>query len=425
MSDSSGVRDPRAVVDKVRSVVNVKRAGVWLAVLGVLAGLVSPAGAAAPSPEQRQRDIAAEVRKLHEQIGEAADQEAETLAELTVSRRLRAQLDAEVASLDAALVASQAELAQLDRQLEEAVAAEGRAQAAVEAAERDLEEATELLRDQAVRAFMRYGNTPSVTQLVLDVDDVNDVTRIYAYVDAVAERQATVVERHRRLQEDTTVLRARAAEAKSAVAAHQAEVRARTAELEATRARQAAARAEVAAEAAIEQRLLAQVQARRGDYERRVSQLERESNEIAALLRRRQASQRVTPGGRGVLAYPLADPVVTSSFGYRIHPIYGNRRLHAGVDLRAPTGTAVYAAGAGVVAYAGWMTGYGNTVVIDHGGQLATLYAHNSRLTVVTGESVSRQERIALAGSTGNSTGPHVHFEVRVGGAPVDPLGYL
>lgn len=397
----------------------------WLAVLGVLAGLVSPAGAAAPQPEQRQRDIAAEVRRLREQIGEAADQEASLLAELNVSRRTREQLDAEVASLDAAIAASQDQLAQLDAEVAAAFTAEARAEAAVVAAERDLDEATELLREQAVRAFMRYGNTPSVNELVLGVDDVNDLPRIYAYVDAVAERQAAVVEHHRRLQEDTTVLRARAAEAKSAVAAHQAEVKARTTELEATRARQDAARAEVAAEAATEQRLLAQVQAKRGDYERRVSQLERESNEIAALLRRRQASQRVTPSGRGVLAYPLASPVVTSSFGYRIHPIYGNQRLHAGIDFRAPTGTAVYAAGAGVVAYAGWMRGYGNTVVIDHGGALATLYAHNSKLTVVTGETVTRQERIALAGSTGNSTGPHVHFEVRVNGAPVNPLSYL
>ena len=133
----------------------------------------------------------------------------------------------------------------------------------------------------------------------------------------------------------------------------------------------------------------------------------------------------MTPSGKGVLAYPLASPTITSSFGYRIHPIYGNRRLHAGMDFRAATGTAVYAAGAGVVAYAGWMSGYGNTVVIDHGGQLATLYAHNSKLTVTTGETVARKERIALAGSTGNSTGPHLHFEVRVSGAPVNPLNYL
>lgn len=403
----------------------MKRAGTWLAVLGVLAGLSAPAGAAAPSPEERRRDIQSEVRKLREQLGEAAEQEAELIAEVAVSRRLRQELDARVAQLDAAIATTVAELAQLDADLRAAEAAEAEAQAAVAAAEQDLEDATALLRQQAVQAFIRFGNTPSVDELVLNLDDVNDAPRLYAYVEAVAEAQAEVVARHRKLQEDTTLLRARAVEARTAVATHQQEVRSRKAGLETARAEQATARAEVAAEAATEQRLLQQVQARRGEYQRRISQLERESNDIAALLRRRQADQGVTPSGKGVLAVPVANAIVTSAFGYRTHPIFEDRRLHAGVDFRAPTGTPVLAAGAGVVVFAGWKSGYGYTVVLDHGGSLATLYAHNSRLTVTVGETVARRERIALAGSTGNSTGPHVHFEVRVSGAPVDPLRYL
>jgi murein DD-endopeptidase MepM/ murein hydrolase activator NlpD len=88
-------------------------------------------------------------------------------------------------------------------------------------------------------------------------------------------------------------------------------------------------------------------------------------------------------------------------------------------------GTAVLAGGNGTVVFAGWKSGYGNTVIIDHGGQIATLYGHNSALGVKVGQKVKRGEHIAAAGSTGNSTGPHVHYEVRVSGTPVDPMKYL
>ena len=99
--------------------------------------------------------------------------------------------------------------------------------------------------------------------------------------------------------------------------------------------------------------------------------------------------------------------------------------MHDGIDIAVPTGTPVHAAAAGIVIYASWMTGYGNLVVIDHGNGLATAYAHNSSLVVTVGQLVEQGRTISLSGSTGNSTGPHVHFEVRVNGVPVDPLRYL
>ncbi len=126
-----------------------------------------------------------------------------------------------------------------------------------------------------------------------------------------------------------------------------------------------------------------------------------------------------------MLGYPVANPVTTSSFGFRTHPIFGGRRLHAGMDFRAPTGIPILAAAAGTVVTAGFSGGYGNTVVIDHGGSLATLYGHQSRLAVSVGDRVTTGQVIGSAGSTGSSTGPHLHFEVRVNGTPVNPAGYL
>ncbi len=116
---------------------------------------------------------------------------------------------------------------------------------------------------------------------------------------------------------------------------------------------------------------------------------------------------------------------ISSYYGYRIHPITGTRKLHTGVDFAAASGTKCVAAGAGTVIYAGWYSGYGNTVIIDHGGGISTLYAHNSSLTVSKGTKVSKGQQIAKIGSTGNSTGPHCHFEVRVNGKHTNPMSYL
>lgn len=127
----------------------------------------------------------------------------------------------------------------------------------------------------------------------------------------------------------------------------------------------------------------------------------------------------------GKFGYPTPTTTISSAYGYRIHPIYGTRKLHTGIDFPVSTGTPIYAAGDGRVITACYYGGYGNTVIIDHGGGLTTLYAHNSSLSVSVGQTVTRGQVIAKAGSTGNSTGPHCHFEVRVNGATQNPMNYL
>ena len=126
----------------------------------------------------------------------------------------------------------------------------------------------------------------------------------------------------------------------------------------------------------------------------------------------------------GGMIWPVSGPI-TSEFGWRTHPIFGSARFHSGLDIGADYGVPIHAAQSGIVIEAGWIGGYGNTIMIEHGGGIVTLYGHNESLAVGVGQHVNQGDVIAYCGSTGNSTGPHCHFEVRVGGEPVSPWDYL
>ncbi len=173
--------------------------------------------------------------------------------------------------------------------------------------------------------------------------------------------------------------------------------------------------------------VLARLQDEKALAEASYAELQATSQDIEARIRARQqqgASAGQVVHGSGVFVWPTSGPI-TSPFGYRIHPIFGTQIYHSGIDIGVDTGTPIVAADGGVVIEADWLGGYGYAVVIDHGNGLSTLYGHNSELAVSPGQSVQQGQVIAYAGSTGYSTGPHCHFEVRVNGSPVDPMGYL
>jgi murein DD-endopeptidase MepM/ murein hydrolase activator NlpD len=138
-----------------------------------------------------------------------------------------------------------------------------------------------------------------------------------------------------------------------------------------------------------------------------------------------RAAQALMNGGAYALAWPMPESVhITSPFGWREHPLLGGKRLHAGIDLGTAVGTPVHAAGAGVVRRAGRDSANGRAIVIDHGGGVVTIYCHNDELLVHEGQRVERGQLIARSGNTGRSTGPHLHYQLDLAGAPVDPLHY-
>ena len=147
-------------------------------------------------------------------------------------------------------------------------------------------------------------------------------------------------------------------------------------------------------------------------------------DEIKRLTQTQSSQSRVFVGG--VFAWPSVSTVITSPYGTRTHPVTGRVKRHAGVDIGAGYGTNIYAANSGTVLVAGWNSGgYGNYVVIDHGGGITTLYGHCSSLCVSKGQTVTKGQVIAKVGSTGMSTGPHLHFEVLKNGSTTNPMSYF
>ncbi|WP_303815140.1 murein hydrolase activator EnvC [Acidaminococcus timonensis] len=197
-------------------------------------------------------------------------------------------------------------------------------------------------------------------------------------------------------------------------------------ELDAIHAEATAEQKIIAQKTVERQALYEQALAEKAKLDAEYEELQRNSQEITAMIQRMEEEGRLAAQahGSGQFMWPV-NGEITSPFGWRVHPIWGTQIFHAGLDIGADYGEPVHAADSGTVVYAGWMGGYGNAVMIDHGGGLVTLYGHNSSITVGEGQQVGKGETIALAGSTGNSTGPHCHFEVRVHGEVTNPLQYL
>jgi murein DD-endopeptidase MepM/ murein hydrolase activator NlpD len=229
--------------------------------------------------------------------------------------------------------------------------------------------------------------------LVGDLEGIRD--EVDAEKDAIAKREQAVAD-----------------------AAHVLQVK--SDELAALRAQQAASQAAALAVRQEKRGALKGVNDDLAELERQENQLLSESQALSGVV----GGSGSTGSGNGSLSWPVSGPVV-SPFGYRIHPILGYKKLHTGIDIAVGYGVPIHSAAAGTVIYASWMGGYGNVIIVDHGDGLSTLYAHQSSLAAGNGARVSRGQTVGYVGSTGFSTGPHLHFEVRVNGNPVDPMGYL
>lgn len=217
---------------------------------------------------------------------------------------------------------------------------------------------------------------------------------------------------------------------KAAIEAKKVKLEQQKSRLDALAAEAQKAQDEVVAKKAQQQKIMDEARSEKEAAAQMEADLIAESNNVREMIQNRIRQQQSggidipVIHGTGAFIWPCNGPI-TSPFGYRTHPIFGTTIYHAGIDIGVDYGTPIHAADSGTVIAAEWYGGYGNAVIIDHGNGLQSLYGHNSSLTVSVGETVSQGQVIAYAGSTGYSTGPHCHFEVRQNGEVVDPMGYL
>lgn len=286
---------------------------------------------------------------------------------------------------------------------------------------------TETFEDRAVAAYK--AGPSALLDTMLSSETFTELVDRYAYYEAALDADAKIVEEIQVLRDDTEIQRAQILEKQHEIATSKRKLEQDRVQLAAVKARHQEVLTRREQLLGQKKKILAKVESKKARYRAIEDQLDRESDRVEALLARRAAraagaTSGVSTSGSGQLLWPAAGPV-TSGFGYRTHPIFGDTRLHTGIDIGAPYGAPVVAADDGVVSYAGVMSGYGNVIVISHSSSLATTYNHLSAFAIGSGQRVARGERIGSVGCSGYCTGPHLHFEVRVNGSPVDPMPYL
>lgn len=389
------------------------RASALCVALVVAAAAALPSGGVSAAPGGDRR------KELQEQIGEASQQEAAALAALQDIQDRKAVIDARVAELDAQVADAEAKLAPLEAEAQRLGARYGELQVVVTKTQSELDVAKVEFRDSAASLY-RSARRGDAYDVALAARPEN-LVRQNKYLDRVSSERNQLVERVAALRADLEVQR-RALEAqKNKADKAAADAQAIRDQVASLRAEVEPARADAATQEAAEQTAIASIQAQKADFEEELASLQAASDSISSRLR----AIGSTPGSPGPCAARPVPGAVVSPFGPRFHPILHYTRMHTGDDMSAGTGTPIRACRAGTVVISGGQGGYGNAVVIDHGGNMATLYAHQSRIVAPVGATVAAGDVIGYVGSTGMSTGPHLHFEVRLSGNPVDPASYL
>jgi murein DD-endopeptidase MepM/ murein hydrolase activator NlpD len=400
-----------------------------IVVLALFVGLIAAALPATADPGDRLDEIERRQDELNAKIDRAGERKGEILGKIRVVDAERAKVEDAVDDLDG-------ELAGLNARISEVTARLTRTQRELAVLHSELESVlerlvgrTDIFTARAVAAY-KAGPTAYLDGLV-SADSFGDLIDRYSYYEAVLASDSELIEEIDVLRRTTEQKRAQVEDRERQIAADKRSLEADRTRIAAVRDERADALASLQATLSTKKQLLASVEARKSRYEQIQDQLDRESSRIQSLLTSESApapsapsASAAAPDSGGAFAWPAPGPV-TSPFGYRVHPIFGDTRLHTGIDISAPYGATVIAAEDGGVVFVGVMSGYGNVVVIDHGGGIATTYNHLSAFSVSSGQQVSRSQPVAAVGCTGYCTGPHLHFEVRVNGTPVDPMPYL
>jgi murein DD-endopeptidase MepM/ murein hydrolase activator NlpD len=416
------------------SVTGRRRGFSLLAVL--LAGVLAVSLPALADPKTKLEKIEAKKERIRQQRAQNAERGKVLVGKIGRLDAKRARVDSRVDELDSRIRSLDGKIVEakddLEREQQKLAILTRDLQGVLE----DLNERTDAFTARAVAAYMA-GPTAAMDSL-LTSQSFNDLVNRYTYYESALNADAQMLEDIEVLRDSTEVRR-------NQILVKEHEITVTKRNLESDRLALADARHESAIiladreeVLAEKETLLAKIESNEDRLRAAENQLDQDSDALEAIIlaaRQQEAEEasHTAPTGGGVptvpsrggqLLWPASGPV-TSPYGYRTHPIFGDQRLHTGIDIGAAYGSTVIAADSGTVTYAGAMSGYGNVLVVDHGGGMSTTYNHLSAFTVGVGQSVGRGTAIAAVGCTGYCTGPHLHFEVRIDGVPVDPMPYL
>jgi murein DD-endopeptidase MepM/ murein hydrolase activator NlpD len=398
-----------------------------LCAVAILAPAGLSAGAQESGSQERLERIEARIERTRRLIRDANEERQGLLVGLARSDERRKGLSERIDDLAAELADAEGRLAVLQASLT-------RTEEELDRWSRRLNRTRSRLSDQrdtlGERAATAYKLGPAgFLDLLLQAEDLRALTDRVEFVSSVLDADSILLTSIRTTRARVGEHRGRISEYQELLALERDRVQREVDRIAQLKAEQEALRAEVDQEIAHREDLLADVEASKAAYVQAVKELEAESARIQAMIQASGSSGSGSPStGSGNASAQLHWPAtgsITSGFGWRTHPIFGTQRFHAGVDINSPCGAPIFAAERGSVITSGWSGGYGQVIVVDHGDGLSTLYAHQSVLGASTGQQVSPGQRIGTVGTTGWSTGCHLHFEVRVNGSPVDPVPYL
>ena len=399
------------------------RRAVPAAVLLLTVTSTAVAQEAPPDPEQ----LASELDEATQMLDRARTGAEVVQQQVGDAQAQLADADARLLALTAQLREREAELAQATTLYEAAAARTERAQQALDRVTAELDRSrSRLARDEArfgdrVAAAYMYGGTLQMAEALLTSQDVTELVQTGYYVQSVLDDDQELVERVAAETRAIAEQRRLADELRDTLANEEAVAERARREVERATEVQRDLTQRVAEQRERRQATLLRLESDLASYTQLVAAYEAESARLTEELA--QSRWRAAAPGAGGLLWPT-DGRAGSGYGLRTHPIFGTQRMHTGVDIAGPTGQTIIAVAPGRVVSAGWRGGYGMAVVIDHGGGMATLYAHQSRLLVSAGQVVEAGQPIGEMGSTGQSTGPHLHLEVRENGVPRDPMAW-
>ena len=367
------------------------------------------------------------LRSLTSEYEVAGDEEAALFDKYLAMAERALSLSDQVRDLNAHVAAAQAVQAEGERKLADA---EAHARDLVDQAGRadeDLAREEARLREQALQAYMggELQSAEAPVDAVARAGSMNELGATLVYANAVVVDRREIIRRvtdlQRRLQELTDESDAAVADAQR----RRDELKGAQDEVERQRDQAAVLQLALLDQASQDQVLLQEIADRRATYSEKIAALARVSDTISVTLAERQQGQTLPALTAGIFLAPIPNPRFNSPFGPRVDPVFGTGAMHNGVDINGQLGTPIRAAADGTVVIAAMQGGYGNCTVIDHGSGLGTLYGHQSKILVTVGQTVKKGDVIGLVGSTGKSTGPHLHWEVRRFGQPTDPVPFI